>query len=85
MNLRKSMYSHAWELLKETGSVTLMIDSPALAARIFKAIRKRKNLDVTFNAKVAAAREVWRLSSHVYDNKQLLTVKLTKSVCVKDI
>lgn len=79
--MEQSRYEPVWQVLKTKGSVELVI-IPTLAKRIVKAVKKRKNYDITYRFKCAEDGIITYLSSTLDGNK--LTIYLRERKELKD-
>lgn len=76
MNNKTSMYSHLWQALKAHRKVLIQTTDHIIAARVAKAVRKRKDLDKVFRAHRLTSNKKYIIRSIVSENGKLLTLTL---------
>ena len=78
MNNKVSMYNHLWQALKASRKVLIQTTDHRIAARVAKAVRKRKDLDKMFRAHRLTSNKKYIIRSVVSENGKLLTLTLTE-------
>ncbi len=78
MNTKLSMYNHLWQSLKANRKILIQTTDHKIAARVAKAVRKRKDLDKVFRAHRLTSGKKYIIRSIVSENGKLLTLTLTE-------
>lgn len=78
MNTRISIYHHLWQALKADRKILIQTTDHATAAKVAKAVRKRKDLDRLFKAHRLSSNKKYIIRSVVSENGKLLTLTLTE-------
>jgi len=78
MNNKVSMYHYLWQALKANRKVLIQTENHTIAARVAKAVRKRKDLDRVFKAHKLTSNKKYIIRSIVSENGKLLTLTLTE-------
>jgi len=78
MNNKVSMYHYLWQALKANRKILIQTENHTIAARVAKAVRKRKDLDKVFRVHRICTNKKYIIRSIVSENGKLLTLTLTE-------
>ena len=78
MNTRISMYLHLWQSLREHRKIMIQTSDSLTAARVAKAVRKRKDLDKLFKAHRLTSGKRYQIQATIADHGKLLTLRLVE-------
>jgi len=78
MNNKVSMYHYLWQSLKANRKILIQTENHTIAARVAKAVRKRKDLDRVFKAHKLTSNKKYIIRSIVSENGKLLTLTLNE-------
>lgn len=78
MNNKTSMYHYLWQALKANRKILIQTENHIVAARVAKAVRKRKDLDKVFRVHRIYTNKKYIIRSTVSENGKLLTLTLTE-------